>query len=283
MRLTANTRLMLLALAAAALFVGSAQRLKDLPRQIVNVEMQVALPLFVQVAMAGGDRYLAANIAAIRAIWVDTFKMRPEELAILAKVQKDVSWLNPAHEDNYYVAAAILPWGGEVDAAQVILARSTRARPFDYQPAFYYAFNQLHFRGDAIGASAWLREAAQHLPEGDERLQLQNLAAIWLDKAGDLDLAIRVVDGLARQANRRDFRRYLETRVERLRMLQQLRTAAADYGRRLGHPPATLQDLVASGIVAAVPQDPFGLGFGIDAQGQVVLLSDAPPPHKGKP
>ena len=229
MKLNANARLWLVTILAAMVFVPSAQRLKLAPRQSVNVEMQVALPLFVQVAMAAGDRFLAANIAAIRALWVDNFKMQKEEFKVLAKVQENVSWLNPGHEDNYYIAAAILPWNGEVEAAQRILARATTARRFDYQPAFYYAFNLLHFKGDAVGASNWMREAAEYLPEGNNRLQMQNLAAIWLDRAGDLDLAISVVEAMARQANRGDFRRYLQQRVIRLEMLRDLREAAARY------------------------------------------------------
>jgi hypothetical protein len=270
-------KLWLVAILAATAFVAMNQRLKLAPRQIVSVEMQVALPLFVQVAMAGGDRFLAANISAIRALWVDNFKMQREEFAILAKVQEDVSWLNRGHEDNYYIATAILPWNDEVDAAQRILARATLARRFDYQPAFYYAFNLLHFKGDAVGASAWMREAAEHLPEGQDRLQLQNLAAIWLDRAGDLDLAIRVVDAMAKQSNRSDFRRYLEQRVIRLTMLRELRTAAATYRQRFGRPATTLQDLVTSGIVAEIPKAPFGFGFDIDKQGQVVLRNSPPP------
>ena len=58
----------LVAILAAMVFVMATQRLKLAPRQSVSVEMQVALPLFVQVALAGGDRFLAANIAAIRAL-----------------------------------------------------------------------------------------------------------------------------------------------------------------------------------------------------------------------
>ena len=97
----------LLALVSALVFVATAERLKSAPRQSVSVEMQVAMPLFVQVFMAMGDRHLAANIAAIRALVVAPEKMRPEEFRILAKVQEDVSWLNPAHEDNYYIAFAL--------------------------------------------------------------------------------------------------------------------------------------------------------------------------------
>lgn len=280
--LTRSARLGLLALLAAMAFVATNQRLKLAPRQTVSVEMQVALPLFVQVAMTGGDRFLAANIAAIRALWTDNFKMKREEFAILAKVQEDVAWLNPGHEDNYYIATAILPWNDEVDAAQRILARATLARRFDYQPAFYYAFNLLHFKGDAAGASAWMREAAEHLPEGQDRLQMQNLAAIWLDRAGDLDLAIRVVEAMARQSNRVDFRRYLEQRVVRLQMLRELRAAAAGYRQRFGRAPATLDELVTSGLVTEIPKVPFGFGFAIDKQGQVILRNTPPEKPEGR-
>ena len=280
MKLAANWKLSLVALLAATIFVATAQRLKSAPRQSVRVEMQVALPLFVQVFMTVGDRFLAANIAAIRALVVDIPRMKPEEFAILAKVQEDVSWLNPGHEDNYYIAAAILPWQGEFDAAQRILARATKARRFDYQPAFYYGFNLLHFKGDAAGASAWIREAAEYLPEGGDRIQMQNLAAIWMDKAQDVDLAIRVVEAMAKQTKRRDFQRYLEMRVIRLRALQSLRGAEATYRQRFDRAPATLQDLLDTGIVASLPQDPFGFGFEIDRFGRVILRNSPPPKKK---
>lgn len=266
----------LAALVLAVVFVVTAERLKSVGRQSVSVEIQVALPLFVQVFMAAGDRNLAANIAAIRALVVSTDKMRPEQYRILGKVQEDVSWLNPAHEDNYYIAAAILPWSGELDAAQKILARASRARSFDYQPAFFYAFHLLHFKGDAVGASAWLREAAEKLPEGDERLQMQNLAAIWLDKAQDIDLAIRVVEAMAGQSKRKDFRNYLEQRVTRLRALQQLRTAAASFQQRHGRPLTDLRELVDSGYIRALPSDPFGFGYVLDKQGRIVLRTSSP-------
>ncbi|MDO8348356.1 MAG: hypothetical protein Q7S85_10720 [Rugosibacter sp.] len=266
----------LLVVLLAITFIATTQRLKPLPRQTVAVEMQVALPLFVQVFMAMGDRYLAANIAAIRALVVATEKMKPEDYAILAKVQEDVSWLNPAHEDNYYIAFAILSQYGALDVVQTILARASRARFFDYQPAFFYAFNQWYYRHDPAGAAAWLSEAAKKLPDPDQQLTMQNMAARWMDKARDTGLAIRVVEALAKEARRPDFRKYLETRVVRLRQLQQLRIAAAAYRERFGKPVPDLQALVNSGILVALPQDPFGFGFGFDAQGDIVLRTSPP-------
>lgn len=266
----------LVALLLALAFVATAERLKSAPRKSVTVEMQVALPLFVQVLMAMGDRYLAANLAAIRALVVATDRMQPEEYRILGKVQEDVSWLNPSHEDNYYIAFAILPQYGEVDAAQTILARASRARFFDYQPSFFHAFNQWYYQHDPAGASAWLREAAEKLPDPDQRLTMQNLAARWMDKVQDTELAIRVVETMAREARRKDFRAYLELRVVRLRQLQQLRTAAVTYRERFGKPLPNLQELVDSGILPALPTDPFGFGFGFDPRGEIVLRTSPP-------
>ena len=266
----------LLALALALVFVASAERLKSAPRQSVSVEMRVALPLFVQVFMAMGDRHLAANIAAIRALVVAPEKMRPEEFRILAKVQEDVSWLNPGHEDNYYIAFAILPQYGELDSAQTVLARASRARFFDYQPSFFYAFNQWYYKHDPVGAATWLREAAEKLPDPDQRLTMQNMAARWMDKAQDTELAIRVVEAMAKEARRKDFRAYLELRVVRLRQLHQLRTAAIAYRERFGKPLPNLQELVDSGILTNLPQDPFGFGFGFDRQGEIVLRTSPP-------
>lgn len=256
---------------AAFVFCVTTNQLKTIPRQPVSVEMQVAVPLFVQVLMTGGDRFLAANLGAIRALVADSFKMTLDQFPIMAKVQSDVSWLNPGHEDNYYIAAAILPWNGEYDAAQRILARATEARPLDYQPAFYYAFNLLQFGKDPIGASAWLRASAERLPEGNNRLQMQNLAARWVEQAEDPDLAIGVVEALAKQAKRPDFKRYLALRVERLKALKGLRAAAEQYRQQYGHPIASLDDLVQSGILKSLPKDSLGIGYGVDEQGNVLL------------
>lgn len=257
----------LLLLLGALLFVGASVSLRQQKRINASAEIQVALPLFVQVFMAGGDRYLAANLGAIRALITETAKMHPDEYKVLGKVQVDASWLNPAHEDNYYIASATLPWNGQVDAAQTVLRRASLARPFDYQPAFYYAFNLLHFKGDAVGASEWLRRAAAKLPDDDERLTMESFAARWLDKADDLGLAIAVVESMAKQAKRKDFRNYLLQRAQRLRDLLALRQAASVFKQKNGRPVESLEQLVDAGLIAGIPADPFGVGFALDSAG----------------
>lgn len=261
-------RLPLLALlAGVVLFLFAQYRLEGTKRARVNSEIDIALPLFVQVLMAGGDRYLAASWATVRALVTETSRMKPDEYTILAKVQQDASWLNPGHEDNYYIAAAILPWEGHLEPAQIILRRATLARPFDYQPPFYYAFHLVHFKQDAFAAAEWLRRAAVKLPNPDERVVMESFAARWLDRTQDLDLAARVVDAMAAQTRNKGFADYLRGRSQRLRDLAMLRRAATDYQARYARPPRSFDELKAAGLIMEVPIDPLGSGFVLDEQG----------------
>lgn len=263
----------LLIIAGALVFISANLALREQKRVGVSSEISVNLPLFVQVLMAGGDRFLAANVGTFFAIVTDTAKMKPEEYKILAKTQEDVSWLNPAHEDNYYTATAILPWSGEVEATQTILRRASLARPFDYQPAFYYGFNEVYFKKDRIGAATWLREAALKLQDVNERTILENYAARWLDQSDDLGLSIAVIESMARQTQRQDFRKYLLQRVERLKNLQMLRQAANEFHVNTGESLTSLSQLVDKGIIQAVPTDPFGMGYMLDDEGIPVFNS----------
>lgn len=266
---------LLLLVVGGLVFWLAQEGLRGVKRFRAKAEIEVALPVFVQVAMAGGDRYLAASWSVIRALVTETSRMAPEEYEILGQVQKDASWLNPAHEDNYYIAAAILPWEGQLDPTQVILRRATLARFFDYQPPFYYAFNLVHFKGDVLAASEWLQQAAEKLPDPEERLILQNFAARWLDRSQDLDTAARIVEAMAAQAKRKDFADYLLKRAQRLRDLALLRRAATVYVQRQGKPAGSLNDLLKAGLVEKLPVDPFGFGYAINAKGLPIFASAA--------
>jgi hypothetical protein len=257
----------LLLVVGAAIFLVASLNLRQHKRIDATSEIQVVLPLFIQVLMTGGDRFLAANLGATRALITESAKMQPEEYKIQAKVQVDASWLNPAHEDNYYIASATLPWNGQVEAAQIVLGRSSLARPFDYQPAFYYAFNLVYFKKDAAKAAEWLRTAAAKLENEDDRLLMEGFAARWLDRANDLGVAIAVVESMAKQTKQKDFRAYLLQRAQRLRGLLFLRNAATTYKQQYGRSIMSIEQLVSAGLIANIPDDPFGVGYALGSDG----------------
>ena len=226
------------------------------------------LPLAAQVLLAGGDRYLAANMLGVRVLVVETFRMSPQEFDIQAQLQQDVSWLNPAHEDNYYIAAAILSEPRLVPAAQGILRRAADARPKDWSPLFYYGFNRYHYEKNPAAGAAALLEAVPRAADQQDRWALENLAAKWIERGYRSADAARLVDGMAKSSPAGAFRRYLEKRAKRLRDLNELKDLAAEYQSRFGRKLVRLNDLVTAGMIAQIPADPLGAGYTLDAAGE---------------
>lgn len=264
--------LWLMRLLALGLFVLSVNRLGGIKPVGVVEELQVALPRFVQVMMAMGDRYLAANIATFRAMVASTSEMKEENFRVQGQVQRDAAWLNPAHEDNYYVAAAILPWHGQFEAAQDVLALAMEARPYDWQPAFYYAFNLYYIKKQPIAAADVLLKAAPKVGNERNRMMMESLAYGWYEKGYEPHAALNLLEASAKTARVGMLRRYLLLRAERLRGLLRLQEAAALFRNRHGRPPGQLDELVKSGFIDRIPDDPFGNGYGLNQQGEPVLL-----------
>lgn len=263
----------ILAGVAAFVLATSALQGKETRRSIS--EMEVALPWFIQVIMTGGDRYLAAEVNTVRALVSSTAKMDAGNYRILARVQEDASWLNPGNADNYYLAAAILPWNDELDASQRILMNATHGRPFDSLPPFYYGFNIYYFNKDPTSAARWMRAAAAREDSQQNRFALENIAAKWYEKGNDPAVAISLVEAMAMEARDPAFRRYLLQRVERLRMLQSLIEVAEKFEAQTGRKLKRLDELIVGGYVTELPVDPLKLGFGVDNEGHPVLLNRA--------
>lgn len=251
---------------ALSVMLGPRETLHDRAR-----ELSLRIPLVFQILSAAGDRYLAANLGGFRILVSEAYRMGPAELALQAQLQKDVSWLNPAHEDNYYIAAAILSIPELIPSAQYILRRAADARPTDWQPLFYYGFNRYYFeKNPAAGAQALL-EAVPRMQDEGESWTMQNLAARWIERGYSTGDAARIVAGMADNANPGRFKRYLGLRAQRLRDLDALKEAAARFRLTQGRPPASLNELVEHGLLQRIPEDPFRRGYTLDSTGEPVF------------
>lgn len=262
---------LVLATAGLLVFGFAVPPLYERPRPVVSTEMEVALPRFVQVLMAAGDRYLAANLAGFRALVVSTEQMVEENYRVLGIVQSDVAWFNPAHEDNYYIASAILPWNGEVAVAQDILRKATSARPFDWQPPFYYAFNALHFLKRTEEGVEWLRIAARHTHDEMEQIGFEQMAAQWVSRGEDKTFAIKLHRAMAKETKMPAFARFLEKRAVRLENQLLIETAVQRYTEFIGHRPRDIHELVEGKFIRVVPDDPFGQVYTLDHKGDVIV------------
>ncbi|HMW17991.1 MAG TPA: hypothetical protein PLS39_09565 [Accumulibacter sp.] len=252
------------------------QRLTGQTMASASPELLISLPRFAQVLLAAGDRHLAANLAGFRVLVADTGRMKAADYAVQGRLQRDIAWFNPLHEDNFYIGAAILPWNGQVDAAQYVLGKASAARIFDWYPLFHYAFIHYHFRKDPATGARYLLEAMPRAATPQDQWALQSLAAAWIEKGYRTASAAGMVRAMAANTPPGGFRVYLEGRAKRLQDLVTLQDAATRFADRHGRRLASLQELVDSGLIAAIPSDPFGYGFSLDVNGWPMLNTQAP-------
>jgi tetratricopeptide (TPR) repeat protein len=252
--------------AVAAAYISSISHVKALPRQKAAEEINVAISPIVQIVLAAGDTFLASNLATFRATIVAIQSLNSSDYPILAKIQDDASRLNPAQEDNYYIAQGILPWIGEYNAAINILDRATQARPDDFLPPYFLGFNYMYFEGKFEEAGRYYRLAADRAG-GKNRDILLNNAAKFMEKGKDPATAIQFIRGLIKSTRNQGLQQFLRARIVRLERLIILREAATRYQQQYKHPPKQLNDLVESGILQALPTDPLGVGYRLDEHG----------------
>jgi hypothetical protein len=84
-----------------------------------------------------------------------------------------------------------------------------------------------------------------------------------------------MVDAMAADSPPGAFRNYLQVRARRLRDLAALQDAATLFQARQGRSVKKLEELVSAGLIAELPKDPLGFGFGLDAAGRPILNSVA--------
>lgn len=273
--LAPSFRLAALAVLAAAIYWGAVGQLSFVARQKADTETSVKLPIFVDVALAGGDRYLAANIGTVRGMVASVEASANSEagLRLLAAIQKDVSRLNPGHEDNYYVAAGNLVGTPLHTDGQWILRRAIDARPFDFLPPFFYAVNRMHYDKEPVDGARWMQVAAARSGEEDNRASMEKIAARWLLRGDDPSMAVAVLDMMAQQARTHGLRQHFVKRAQQARDLMELQQAIDFYAERHARRPENLEQLVAAGILKRLPDDPFGKGYEMNGNGKAMVRS----------
>lgn len=256
----------------AAFIAGSAHwALAGPPKRAFDVQIQAVPPPPAAVAMAFGDPYLAADLATVKALVSAANLAGKEEKAALARLLDLTLILNPAQEDAYYLAEAMLPWQGRVARAQRLLRRAEQARPWDYLPPFFRAFNRYYFQGEPVAGARILRRAADR--RGPERAaRLRAMAGRWAALGREPEQALELVTAMAKgvgSVGSKALRRNLKMRAQQLRRLIRLREAAAAYRKAEGQDPPSVEALAGHGPLEAVPEDPTGDGYIVDEDGEV--------------
>lgn len=260
---------LLLAVLGFALFAGIAawraqQPVSSSPevgmgRVVINAPMLVVL--------YGGDRFLAADLEAMRLAATSTDNDVTDS-HYLIRAQLVVSRLNPCHEDNYYLANGLLTWGGAVKEGDEILQRAMDCRFWDGIPPFFYGVNRSFFDRDIDEAARALEISAQRWPVNAASLRRMAIM-LRAESFNDAQLALNYLQQQRDGTRDPRLRGMLGQRVVRLQGLVALREAQRRFEAKNGG-LVSLDQLVASGLLPALPDDPLRLGYEL-RQGQIIL------------
>jgi hypothetical protein len=249
------------------------------PRTKVLERIDTEIPVLARVALAAGDRFLAANAASFRAAVANLGALDPISLDLLARVHDDASRLNPAHADNYYLAQGTLPWSTAderfVSVTNRILERASRARSADYMPDFFLGINAWYFGQQYDVAGRHFQRAGDKVGP-PMREQLYGVAASYFDKGDNVNSARQILLHLQSRIVNPQERKLIDLRLARLDGLEKLQSAAARYRQRTGYPPKQLEDLIAGGEIARLPDDPLRMGYQLDGSGTPRLVVRIP-------
>lgn len=191
---------------------------------------------------------------------------------LLAALIEVVTTLDPWVDHPYRFAGVWLTDDASaVRRANAILRRGIAHHPDDWRGYFYLSFNHFFYLNEPAEAARAL-EPAIHLDGAPA--YLERLLARLKGETGGLESAAAFLSELAAQATTYSERKHYEAallEVETERRARFLDAARLEYVRRKKHDLARVEDLVAGGVLRALPDEPHGAEWTLDeSTGQIV-------------
>ena len=233
-------------------------------------------------ALSFGFPSLLGDLAWLEAVQVSgNRKMTRNDYDLLSDLLFTVVRFDPRFVIPYLLGGILL--GDSPDhagAALDLLARGERQFPSDWLFPFYTGYIKYFSLGNPEeGGMALLR--ATRIPGSPEYFPL--LASRMLSEGHRPETALAFLQGMKERETDPRRKASLEERIRRViveRDLQALEGAIADYTSRVGAPPRKLADLVQGGMLARIPEDPYGGRYLLTPDGGV--RSDRAPQERLK-
>jgi hypothetical protein len=233
-------------------------------------------------ALSFGFQNVLSDVAWLDAIQVSgSRKLRRADYDRLVELLETVCGFDPHFLVPYLFAGIIL--GDSADhapAALSLLAKGEKEFPLDWRIPFYAGYIHYFTLGSAAEGGVDILRASR-VPGSPSYFPL--LASRMLAEGNRPETALAFLKELVN--NEKDPRRLrvLDERIRQVvveRDLQILEKAVSDYKARSGVPPGRIADLVAAGIIARVPEEPYGGKYMMTPEGNV--RSDRAPPGRLK-
>lgn len=239
---------------------GKLEQLRLLPRG------EVLKPMLL------GYHHLGADLIWLRAIQVLGDKVvRDQDYQWLYHALDVVTTLDPQYAYAYDVGGTVLAeLAGRVDLSNRLLEKGLEPNPTSWRLPFLLGFNHFFLLGEHLKAAEYMARASR-VPggsaEGPPPYYVPRLASRLYAQGKSPDVAIEFLEAMLRQTTEPLIREQLQRRIRRVgleRDLQQLEGAVQRYEQVKKRAPSSLGELVASGLLAKIPEEPYGGQYLLD-------------------
>jgi len=225
-----------------------------------------------------GYQDLGADILWLRTLQVlGKKKNSTDEYVWLYHAMDVITTLDPLYAYVYYVGGLVLTdLAGRVDLSNRLLEKGHAANPGEWNLPFLLGYNCYFVLGDSakgaeyIGRAAKIQGAPGFLP---------GLATRMYAESENPDVALQFLEAMWRENPDIATREKLDERAKEIiieRDLQALEFAREAYRSQQGRLPKSLDDLVISGQIRQIPDEPFGGMYNLDAQTGEITSSSHP-------
>ena len=222
-------------------------------------------------ALSFGFSNLLGDLVWLEAVQVSgNRKMTSDDYGHLSDLLFTVVRFDPRFVVPYLLGGIVL--GDSPDhagAALDLLARGERQFPAEWRFPFYIGYTKYFSLGNPEeGGMALLRAA--RIPGSPEYFPL--LASRMLSEGHRPATALDFLREMTQRETDPRRKASLEERIRRVeveRDLQSLEGAIADYSERMGVRPRELGDLVRAGVLARIPEEPYGGKYLLTPDGKI--------------
>ena len=163
--------------------------------------------------------------------------------------------LDPYFFQTCYFIQGFLPWKhNKADDTIALLEKSKKYRYWDWQPGCFIGFDYFYFLKDNLSASKYLMEANKE----------RNAPPFWgmlgvrlSQKAGHTKAALAFLQAMYENSNKEETKKQIEKRITAFRGVLILEKAIEKYTAEFNNPPENLEELVQTGIIAKLPENPY--------------------------
>ena len=269
-----------LAIAGLMALIGLQQTLDQrLDRDATRIEELAQLPRGEYLKpMLLGYQHAGADLLWLQLLQVlGKKKTSADEYEWIYHTLDVITTLDPQYDYAYYVGGVVLTnLAHRTDLSNRLLEKGFDANPTVWNLPFLLGYNYYFILGDAARGAEYMAAAAK-LPGGPS--YLPGLASRMYAEANNPEVALQLLKALWLQTQDQEMREVLENRAKEIIIeldIQALESARDAYRAKQGHLPGSLNDLVISGEVGRIPDEPLGGAYSIDTRTGEISSSTHP-------